>query len=177
MDVRFPFLVVPFLLLAGCTQHGPVTQHRAAAAACTPSPLSAPPLACATDADCTPASGVTRFCVAGACSFDQCLSDADCPSEEACTCSGTTFGWSHVSNGARCVPAGCHVDADCGDGGACSWTTTPMGSFYGVSGLYCHTSMDSCGSDADCGGDGSWNTPYCAYSARHWSCFMGSGAG
>jgi hypothetical protein len=142
------------------------TEHRATATACAPS--RQPPLpdggvsSCTTDTDCTPADGTFSFytsCLHGTCSFDQCLTDADCANGGACGCSSDYYGGNIAYHPNICVPANCHVDADCGAGGFCSPSRGRCGTFTG---FYCHTSADTCvDPTADCAGCS--NTNACVY--------------
>jgi hypothetical protein len=105
------------------------------------------------------------------CTYDQCVSDADC-SDGPCVCS---------SLGNLCMQGNCKTDADCGPGGYCSPSMLrglSSGSFCGVNaqqGWYCHTSKDECVNDADCKGvdAGPWSSPpTCGYvsAEKRWRC-------
>ncbi len=61
----------------------------------------------------------TARCLQGSCTFDRCMSDSDCKTNEVCSCASAYYGGNgcHVN---VCVPATCHVDSDCGSGGYCS---------------------------------------------------------
>jgi hypothetical protein len=125
------------------------TDHRAAATACSPTTIYAPPdggpPACATDADC---AGGTQFqhCLHGVCSVDNCLSDSDC-TNAVCACfsggpTGTVFR--NV-----CVSGNCRTDADCGSDGYCSPSRGYCGAYQGY---YCHGPSDTCiNAKTDCG--------------------------
>ena len=112
----------------------------------------------------------------GGCSYDQCLTDSDCPSGAPCVC--RTSASDDSAN--VCDPGGnCVLDSDCGSGGYCS----PSGGacadfgFAGGQGYYCHTASDTCINDADCSvvldaGGGCPILQSCAYDtqAQHWAC-------
>jgi len=72
------------------------------------------------------------------CTYDRCLTDADCDAGQACVCdNGGLYGSIN-----SCVTADCRRDADCGAGGTCaaekdSCTTK-------VSGYFCRTADDEC---------------------------------
>lgn len=162
--------------------------HRAAATACSAlvadagattsttngaSPGPAAPDAavnspCLTATDCGPcATGVVRCLLRSpaqpnACVCDQCNSDQECPSTEACLCFQT--GWARYPVGNACVQENCQVDSDCGPGGFCSPTLSGCG--YG--GYYCHTPTDTCLNDSDCAG----SSIGCVYSPTTgaWGC-------
>jgi hypothetical protein len=129
-------------------------EHRATAKTCSPS--NAPPsdggtISCATDADCTPDGGLPwgyNTCLHGVCSFDQCLTDADCGSG-VCGCSSDYYGGNAAYHPNVCVSGNCRVDADCGGaGGYCSPSRGYCGAFQG---FYCHGPSDSCvDSTSDC---------------------------
>ncbi len=132
----------------------------------------APP-ACSADSDCvggyTMDTGATvdGKCVAGTCDFDQCFSDTDCPSQQACVCMSDTHAPGNV-----CEPAQCRVDADCGPPGLCSESLSAAGPFYGVVGRYCRTLADTCATDADCAGSADQGAGTCVYmqTVGHWAC-------
>jgi hypothetical protein len=162
--------------------------HRATAAACsaqgtdgavtTPAtdggspgqvaPDAAVNVPCLTASDCGPCpTGVVRCLVRSpaqpnACVCDQCNSDQDCPSTEACLCFQTT--WARYPAGNTCVQGNCRVDSDCGAGGYCSPTVSGCG--YGA--YYCHTPADTCLNDTDCAG----SSIGCVYSPTTgaWGC-------
>jgi hypothetical protein len=100
---------------------------------------------CARDSDCTGALNGRCDCHPIAadgggrplttCSYDQCVSDDDCPMG-LCSC---------AASGNVCISALCRTDADCGDAGYCSPTNTGMGFLYA-----CHTASDECRNDGDC---------------------------
>jgi hypothetical protein len=129
-------------------------EHRATAAACAPSrnPLADGGFAsCTSDADCAFDGGLAAFstCLHGSCTFDHCLTDADCSPTEVCACSSDYYGGNTAFHGNVCVPANCHVDGDCGPVQYCSPSRGRCGSFLG---FYCHTSKDSCvDATKDCG--------------------------
>ena len=121
-------------------------EHRQAATACVPSTRSpAVPsgglASCATDADCANDAGSAfTTCLHGRCSFDQCLTDADCGTG-VCACASDYYGGNGAYHPNVCVPATCHVDADCGVGGFCSPTHGYCGTFGS---FHCHGKADSC---------------------------------
>jgi hypothetical protein len=139
------------------------TEHRATAPACNSS--NQPPVpdggvpSCSTDADCTASTNsLYRYCVHGACAFDQCLTDTDCGSTGVCACSSDYYGGNSAYHPNFCVPANCRLDSDCGSGGYCSPSRGYCGTFQG---FYCHTAADSCvDATADCAGCGN----ACVYS-------------
>jgi hypothetical protein len=109
---------------------------------------------CTTDSDCT--AGENGRCLAysfppGACatpgcSYDDCESDSDCPSGQACDC--RVNGGDTAPN--VCAAGGnCKTDSDCGPGGYCS-----PGAFDGFACtdpvFFCHSSADTCIDDTDC---------------------------
>jgi hypothetical protein len=136
------------------------TEHRAVAAACTPSTRTPPPpdgglTTCTSNADCmadggTPFTAPFTTCLHGVCSFDQCLTDADCPNGGVCGCASDYYGGNAAYHPNVCVPANCHTDADCGAGGFCSPSRTYCGSYTG---FYCHGPQDTCvNPTVDCAG-------------------------
>ena len=143
---------------------------RPTAGMCAPSTNLPPPTgdggltSCTTDADCT-SDAFYHYCRAGKCEPDQCFTDSDCPSGQACACSNEFVG-----NGVRansCVMAQCHVDADCGAGEVCSPTEQDLCS-SGSPFFACHSSADKCRVDADCCA----SAPSCRYQGTvgHWEC-------
>ncbi|HWZ88899.1 MAG TPA: hypothetical protein VNW92_08615, partial [Polyangiaceae bacterium] len=120
--------------------------------------------ACTTDTECTALGIGYNYCRDGACTRDQCATDTDCASGQACRCWNQVRGNALFGN--ACTVTGCRVDADCGPKGTCSPDSTGYcGSFTGY---YCHTAADACNSDADCCG----STPRCGYQPQlgHWVC-------
>jgi Cys-rich repeat protein len=118
---------------------------------------------CKTDADCA-ANAFYRFCHAGQCQADQCSTDGDCPSGQACSCASEQIGNAEHVN--RCVTVQCRVDSDCGAGQWCSRTEEDLcsgGPFFA-----CHSSADTCRVDADCCS----SAPSCRYQEMlgHWAC-------
>lgn len=151
--------------------------HRPAATACGVSPggggaISASSLACASDNDCRDAGTRFWWCTGGACygdSLDECLTDTDCPTGQACACRPNYGGWN------SCAPSNCRVDSDCGPMGFCS----PSYSAYcsaAVEGYFCRTVADTCETDSDCKDAGgslpSGTSPQCAYQPNlgYWTC-------
>ncbi len=116
---------------------------------------------CTLDSQCT--AGTAGRCLTiwgplppgclGCCSYDQCLSDADCTENAPCEC--------RTSDSAEdpnfCASGGnCRIDADCGPGGYCS--PSEIGELCacvgsrpcGEHGYFCHTPNDTCVDDEDC---------------------------
>ncbi len=153
-------------------------QHRGAPTACAPvaSTSDAAAMACSTSADCAD-SGVGGFfpagCVGGVCEPYACLVDGDCGDGGVCSCSGSTFGWSHTTANS-CVAGNCRTDADCAPGAYCSPSYGTFGPFYGIQGYYCHTCEDVCTDNSDCATCGG-----CILdpSVGHWVCGTSCGAG
>ena len=122
-------------------------EHRATATACAPSnapPIDGGPMSCTSTIDCVGDAGAFTYynvCLHGVCSFDQCLTDADCGSTGVCACSTDYYGGNSQYHPNVCVPGNCRVDADCGAGGYCSPSRGYCGSFQG---FYCHSPADSC---------------------------------
>jgi hypothetical protein len=143
---------------AGCTPPaaGEVpTEHRATAAACSPSTRApAPPdggaQSCTLSADCAAAGNAFYTnCLHGQCSFDVCLTDADCGTNAVCVCASDYYGGNAAFHPNVCVQASCRVDSDCGAGGYCSPTHASCGTFTG---FYCHGPADTCvDATKDCG--------------------------
>ena len=135
------------------------TEHRATAAACSPSTRApAPPdaglMSCTSHGDCATDGSLTYFssCLHGVCSFDQCLSDSDCGATDVCACANDYYGGNTAYHANVCVHATCRVDADCGAGGYCSPSHGHCGTFEG---FYCHGPSDTCvDSTVDCAGCG-----------------------
>jgi hypothetical protein len=132
-------------------------EHRAQAKACNPAPGQFMPDAgaasCTTDADCGGVAGSTLTnCLRGICSYDQCLTDADCPSQHVCDCEASTGRLNF------CVPADCHVDSDCAASGYCSPSRGRCGV---IEGFYCHKPADPCvNPTTDCAGCGGFACVY-----------------
>ena len=160
------------------------TSHRAAApAACPSQPITnymcndpGSTLPCSTSSDCT--AGLDGSCIdlqgGCTCTYDACLTDADCGAGTACTCNGNYVGgagYSGTQSTTKCVVSNCRLDSDCGPGGFCSPSRT--GTCGTVGGFYCHTAHDECGNDSDCAGTA------CTYSPEvgHWICALGGGCG
>jgi len=149
---------------------------------------------CKSDVDCT--GGKNGRCLLNGdpcrtyCSYDDCLTDTDCPLEQPCACRSSS-----VETAANyCVRGStCATDADCGSCGFCSLSTqysarqcasangctqgtcsasdaSTQCTCVGVANLAyaCHTPNDECTNDSDCPGEGG----YCAYvvEQRHWVC-------
>jgi hypothetical protein len=148
---------------------------------CIDSPLRS----CVSDLNCT--EGVNGRCIpdhfacSSVCSYDTCLTDSDCPDNEACECRASET--SVAAN--RCQTDGnCRIDADCGTNGYCSPSqvgvfcfcpspalcdpdttscyagNTRVACACGDScghGYFCHTSRDACTDDSDCESGGTCN--------------------
>ena len=131
------------------------TEHRTTAVACSPSTRApAPPdaglMSCTSTIDCVGDASFTYFgaCLHGVCSFDECLTDADCGATGVCACANDYYGGNIAYHPNVCVQGNCRVDADCGTGGYCSPRHGYCGSFLG---FYCHGPSDTCvDSTADC---------------------------
>jgi hypothetical protein len=120
-------------------------------------------LHCTTDSDCGTTS-LDRWCRGGQCEADQCSSDTDCASGQACACADEQIGNAEHTN--VCLATHCRVDADCGSGEACSPTAQDLcsgGPFFA-----CHSAADTCRVDADCCA----SAPSCRYQpmSGHWDC-------
>jgi hypothetical protein len=119
-----------------------------------PQPAEDAGVPCTTLADCLDAGepdyGPYKACLGGQCSYQQCLTDSDCPTGTACGCANQ-FGGNAIHTN-TCVPSQCRVDSDC-EGGVCSPSS---GAYCGsLTGFYCHSAADTCETNADCcGGDG-----------------------
>jgi len=115
------------------------------------------------------------------CSYDDCLTDTDCPSGQPCTCRAS--GTETTAN--RCVVGStCATDANCGECGFCSLSVqhtvlqcSPPSdagarkcACEGVTSeaYACHSVNDECTDDSDCPGVGG----YCAYvdAEKRWAC-------
>lgn len=123
-------------------------EHRASSTMCSASkapPLDGGPMSCTSTIDCVGDGGLVSYgydtCLHGVCSFDQCLTDADCGAGGVCACSTDYYGGNAAYHANICVTGNCRVDADCGAGGYCS----PSRGYCGtVQGFYCHGPSDSC---------------------------------
>jgi hypothetical protein len=154
--------------------------HRATAKTCAPTSNlpDAGGQPCGADVDCAtdagfPASLFTH-CVERRCSFDYCLTDADCGAQSVCVCSSDYYGGNSAYHANECVPADCHTDADCGATGYCVPTRGSCGSFTG---FHCMKATDPCVDAAtDCAGCG-FTLPACVYSpiAGEFVCGQGFG--
>jgi hypothetical protein len=162
---------------AGTGTGGAPAVHRPQAVTC-PATTAFPArdggaVSCTKDTDCVSdgAFNPDRFCLQHTCRVDQCVTDADCPSDQACGCA-SQFGGNAIHTNS-CIPTACHVDADCGAGGFCSpATNNRCGS---LSGYHCHGAADTCHDASDCAAshDGGITTPTsCAYvpEVNHWQC-------
>ena len=149
---------------------------RATAPACpATTSFDAGSVACTTFADCQDAgSSSFQACLADRCSIDQCFTDSDCPTGQACGCATELRGNARHTN--RCLPSGCRVDSDCANGEKCSASYDPYcGS---LSGYYCHSPADTCTTDATCCSPDT--TVYnCAYAPElgHFACQARQGCG
>jgi hypothetical protein len=141
------------------------TTHRPTAIACSSPTVRGPAVpaggtqTCGTNADCANDAGsLFTTCLQGHCSFDHCVTDADCGAGGACVCATDYYGGSEIYHANICVTAACHVDADCGPNGYCSASLGYCGSFLG---FYCHSKADTCVDETkDCVGCGN----ACVYS-------------
>jgi Cys-rich repeat protein len=127
-------------------------------------------VACASLADCQDGGAANQGCLGGSCSLDQCLTDSDCPTGEACGCSAAFHGNGYYLN--ECVPAQCRTNADCGAGFACS--PSNAGYCSSLAGFYCHSAADTCVADADCC-PRTFPAPQCVYQPAlgHFACQTG----
>lgn len=152
--------------------------HRAAAQAC-PSERGNIPLdvtactdragiTCARDADCTAGKNGRCFYNGGkcltVCTYDQCLTDSDCPAGP-CVCRSS--GTDPSANG--CLSnAQCRTDADCPNCEYCSpsYISNAADCSPGFSTYACHTANDECTDQSDCSG------LVCGYDAgaARWGC-------
>ena len=139
-------------------------------------PIDASLAPCTTSADCvTTATGFSMTCAGGACGYyDECVTDADCPSGQTCLCADTPAGGT-FRPGNGCVAAQCRLDSDCGPGQLCS-PSVPNCADPG--GFYCHspagdTCFDPTTDCAACGGT------QCMYLPRvgHFFCADANGCG
>ena len=121
---------------------------------------------CNSDADCV--DGRNGRCTASRftqCSYDRCLTDAECTNDTGggvCGCSGSSISDANV-----CLGGNCRIDADCASG-FCSPSFGFCGEYDGVVAMYCHTEDDECLDDADCARQGA----YCAFipERERWAC-------
>jgi Cys-rich repeat protein len=105
--------------------------------------------ACTTLAQCQDAGAPIdsyQACLGGRCSLDQCVTDSDCPTGQACGCADS-FGGNAVHFN-ECVPTQCRTDSDCGTGFTCS--PSNAGYCSSLTGFYCHSAADTCATSADC---------------------------
>lgn len=121
--------------------------HRIDAVACTIPPAPAP---CATEpgAQCTKhddCGAPLGYCDASCVCKTTCATDADCPDDQVCLCTGT-----HLGGDPTCIPALCRTDADCG-GSICAGAIED-GCLDGglVVELGCHGPASECHANADC---------------------------
>jgi hypothetical protein len=125
-------------------------EHRALAAACSPTPADANApiytygaagIPCTSDAQCGSDGGLPGHCLRGACAIDECLTDGDCSGGGACVCSVGSIGSDLVEKLNYCAHGNCRIDSDCGAGGYCvpsaSLCVSPVG-------FFCHTAADTC---------------------------------
>jgi hypothetical protein len=151
-------------------------EHRPTAAACAPSGASLPATdggstSCASSADCNGDAATYNplTCLGGTCSYDECLTDADCPTATLCVC-GADTGGGFIRHYNVCVPADCRVDSDCGAGAYCSPSRGYCGS---LSGYYCHGTHDTCvDPSTDCPCVSPPYSPACVYAPEvgYWVC-------
>ncbi len=119
---------------------------------------------CTTNADCAN-DPLYRYCRSGKCEPDQCFTDSDCSSGQACACANEQTGNAVHTN--QCVAVQCRVDSDCGAGEVCSPTVQDLCSGGGPF-FACRSSKDECRVDADCCA----SAPSCRYESTvgHWAC-------
>jgi hypothetical protein len=138
------------------------TVHRSASATCAAQRGPGSPMCsgeaglslpqCGSDGDCRagmngrcsfpdgPPPTCMRFC-----SYDECQSDADCPTKVPCECRDSPSS----SEANLCVTGGnCAVDSDCGPGGFCSPGLLEGLCVHPI--YFCHTPKDTCTDDGDC---------------------------
>jgi hypothetical protein len=170
--------------------------HRASPAQCPPERAAGSPcpdggvpsptnFACMQDSDCTvglngrclsvpqlvtpspPSQGTQGllYCET-VCSYDQCLSDLDCPVRTPCAC---RFPSIYGSPNVCLTASNCAIDADCGRGAFCS-PSAVVGQADRA--YFCHTSNDLCIDDADCSPPAMGGQALCEFDAGsgHWSC-------
>jgi hypothetical protein len=129
---------------------------------------------CATDSDC--AAGMNGRCslpdgpaptCERSCTYDECQSDADCPTHVPCECRDSVGS----TEANICATGGnCAVDSDCGPGGYCS-----PGALAGNCehpSYFCHTPKDTCTNDFDCAPMDSGVAQTCNYDSQigHFAC-------
>ncbi len=156
----------------------PVPQeHRPAPVACGPTDNGADTsrdgggISCSSPFDCNGDAATLdpASCLGGTCTYDQCLTDADCPTGALCLCSSEAGG-GDIRHFNECVPAACHIDSDCGVGEYCSPSRGYCG---GVSGFYCHGPRDTCADPTtDCPCVEGPTSPSCVYAPQvgNWVC-------
>jgi len=121
--------------------------HRALATACAPTPADANDIfiyrasgiPCTSDEQCRPDGGLPGYCLRGACTIDQCLTDDDCGGG-VCVCSTASVPTEIVENLNYCVKGNCRTDGDCGPAGYC----VPSAGICSGGGFFCHTEADTC---------------------------------
>lgn len=98
------------------------------------------------------------------CTYDACITDADCPSGSICYCDGA--GDANI-----CVVAKCRTDADCPEPSYCSPSTRFVASLQETQ-FVCRTCADECVDDRNCGADPGHREQACLYlpELRHWGC-------
>jgi hypothetical protein len=154
------------------------SEHRAQATACQPTMNRLPPgggQTCSSDSDCASdaAIGLFTHCLRGRCSFDECLSDADCTKNNGvCGCSTDYYGGNGAFHPNICAPANCHVDGDCGAGGYCTPNRGRCGVFEG---FYCHRPTDACYDASECPAP-TGTVPGCLYTPTVGAFVCGTGA-
>jgi hypothetical protein len=127
---------------------------------------------CQHNSDCTEGENgrcvQTRFGCFSVCSYDTCVSDADCGARQACNCRESATD----SAPNYCLAHGnCRIDADCGTNGYCS--PSLIGALCACTSVdycktlgddscvcscgdscghdyFCHTPADECTDDSDC---------------------------
>jgi hypothetical protein len=159
------------------------TNHRSTMASCPQGrgpgtsgfgTCNCPECPCLQDNDCE--SGMNGRCTSGpfacsmGCSYDGCLSDADCTGSVPCACRSSA---SDSMLNFCATQSNCRIDADCGPSGYCSPSLLDLVQNNGYSmcenlatGYFCHTPKDSCTDDSDC------NQGTCNFdlTSQSWSC-------
>jgi len=116
---------------------------------------------------------------------DECITDNDCPSNQACSCAGESarnpivpaFAVNGATEVNRCVPADCRTDPDCAFGEGFCAPASNRECYSKVDAYRCHTpGIDECSQDSDCSGwFGTSAIPFCQYGAlNRWWCTTAS---
>jgi hypothetical protein len=155
---------------------GQCLEPREAGLSCPDGGVPAPGApACAQNSDCTMGKNGRCFCYPTAtfawqtvCSYDECLTDSDCPARVPCSCRFPSIS----GNPNVCLKqSNCATDSDCSPGGYCSPSNilSPMrGPAYG---FFCHTAGDHCLDDSDCRTEG--GVASCEFDGTqgYWFCY------